>query len=199
MSSLGIMSPTVNEDVKRKHQVAIAEYFHHNRRRNSLYGLKFFSCEILNLVNCGFQIYLIDTLLGGEFSTYGLQVLHFATLDDEVLWNFTSTPSMILVSGTSRSNSTNLSKSDKMFLSELWSLRKYSEVCEQINLKIIIKRVVSMIDSTVSVSSLSTWSTTRSSSLSGSGSSYSSFCQVSTWFSGRNRTKIWPTLSLFST
>ena len=82
---LGIMSPTTNEDVKRKHQVAIAEYFHHNRRRNSLYGLKFFACEILNLLNCALQIFLIDRLLGGEFSTYGLQVLYFATLDDEVL------------------------------------------------------------------------------------------------------------------
>ena len=81
---LGVMSPTANEDVKRKHQVAIAEYFHHNRRRNSLYGLKFFGSEILNLINCGLQIYLIDSLLGEEFSTYGLRVLHFATLDDEV-------------------------------------------------------------------------------------------------------------------
>ena len=85
MSMLGVMSPTTNEDVKRKHQVAIAEYFHHNRRRNSLYGLKFFTCEILNLLNCALQIFLIDRLLGGEFSTYGLQVLYFATLDDEVL------------------------------------------------------------------------------------------------------------------
>ena len=80
----GVISPTVNEDVRRKHKVAIADYFHYNRRRNSLYGLKFFGCEVLNLLNCGLQIYLIDSLLGGEFSTYGLQVLYFVTLDDEV-------------------------------------------------------------------------------------------------------------------
>ena len=36
--------------------------------------VRFVMCEILNLLNCTLQIYLIDRLLGGEFSTYGLQV-----------------------------------------------------------------------------------------------------------------------------
>ena len=44
-----------------------------------------------------------------------------------------------------------------------------------------------MIDLMVCVFSPSTWSMTRSSSLSGSGSSYSLFSPVSTWFSGRNQ------------
>merc|ERR550519_2466887 len=37
----------------------------------------------MNLGNCYLQIYLIDRLLGGEFTTFGLQVLTFAMLDDE--------------------------------------------------------------------------------------------------------------------
>ena len=37
----------------------------------------------MNLANCSVQIYLIDQLLDGEFTTYGLQVLAFAMLDDE--------------------------------------------------------------------------------------------------------------------
>ena len=37
----------------------------------------------MNLANCSIQIYLIDRLLGGEFTTYGLQVLAFAMLNDE--------------------------------------------------------------------------------------------------------------------
>ena len=37
----------------------------------------------MNLANCSVQIYLIDRLLDGEFTTYGLQVLAFAMLDDE--------------------------------------------------------------------------------------------------------------------
>ena len=37
----------------------------------------------MNLANVSLQIFLIDRLLGGEFSTYGFQVLSFAMLDDE--------------------------------------------------------------------------------------------------------------------
>ena len=63
-----------------------------------IYLPRFVICEILNLFNCSLQIYLLDRLLGGEFSTYGLQasrdisssiltmivkVLQFALLDDE--------------------------------------------------------------------------------------------------------------------
>ena len=44
---------------------------------------RFVICEIMNLANCSIQIYLIDRLLGGEFTTYGLQVLAFAMLNDE--------------------------------------------------------------------------------------------------------------------
>ena len=35
---------------------------------------RFFICEILNLLNVSLQVYLIDSMLGGEFSTYGLNV-----------------------------------------------------------------------------------------------------------------------------
>jgi len=79
----GIISPVATEEVKKKHRVAIADYFYCNKRKHTAYGLRFVICEILNLLNCSLQIYLIDQLLGGEFSTYGLQVLHFALLDDE--------------------------------------------------------------------------------------------------------------------
>ena len=81
--SQGIVSPTANEDVKAKHCTAIAEFFYHNKKRNSLYGARFVICEMFNIVNVTVQIYLIDKLLGGEFSSYGLKVLHFAFLDDE--------------------------------------------------------------------------------------------------------------------
>ena len=65
--------------------------------------MRFVICEVFNIVNVFVQIYLIDRLLGGEFSTYGLKVsvffiqtlkiftdkfgfvkvLNFALLDDE--------------------------------------------------------------------------------------------------------------------
>ena len=69
----GVISPVANEEVKRKHKIAIAEYFHYNKKRNSIYGAKFVICEFLNIFNSSLQVYLIDKLLGGEFTTYGLK------------------------------------------------------------------------------------------------------------------------------
>ena len=99
----GISSPVANEDVRHKHVTAIGQFFYHNQRRNGIYGVRFVICEVFNIVNVFVQIYLIDRLLGGEFSTYGLKVsvffiqtlkiftdkfgfvkvLNFALLDDE--------------------------------------------------------------------------------------------------------------------
>ena len=63
-----------NEDVRHKHSVAIGQYFYHNQRRNRVYGARFVICEVINVVNLVTQIFLIDSLLGGEFSTYGFKV-----------------------------------------------------------------------------------------------------------------------------
>ena len=73
MYDVGVMSPVTNEEVKRKYKAAIAQFFLHNRRRNAAYGAKFVTCELLNIANCAAQILLIDTMLAGEFTTYGLQ------------------------------------------------------------------------------------------------------------------------------
>ena len=72
--SLGIISPVASEDVRHKHSVAIGQYFYHNQRRNRVYGARFVICEVINVVNLVTQIFLIDSLLGGEFSTYGFKV-----------------------------------------------------------------------------------------------------------------------------
>ena len=48
-----------------------------------MFFARFVCCELLNLVNCGLQVVVIDRLLGGEFSTYGLQAARLATLPDE--------------------------------------------------------------------------------------------------------------------
>ena len=63
-----------SEDVRHKHSVAIGQYFYHNQRRNRVYGARFVICEVINVVNLVTQIFLIDSLLGGEFSTYGFKV-----------------------------------------------------------------------------------------------------------------------------
>ena len=81
----GVLSPTASEDVKRKYRVSIAQYFHFNKTRNSLYGAKFVTCECLNIINCGLQILLIDQLLGGEFTSYGLQGMYTNHPPDETI------------------------------------------------------------------------------------------------------------------
>ena len=70
----GIISPVASEDVRHKHCTAIGQYFYHNQRRNGIYGVRFIICEFINIANAVLQIYLIDSLLGGEFSTYGFKV-----------------------------------------------------------------------------------------------------------------------------
>lgn len=79
----GISSPLASEDTKKKHKIAIAEYFHCNKRRHIFYGIRFVFCELLNLTNVTLHMYLVDQLLGGEFSTYGIEVLKYAFLADE--------------------------------------------------------------------------------------------------------------------
>ena len=51
--------------------------------KSYIFSPRFVACEVMNLGNVSLQIYLIDRLLGGEFSTYGLQVFQYARLDDE--------------------------------------------------------------------------------------------------------------------
>ena len=75
--SLGIISPVASEDVRQKHCTAIGQYFYHNHRRNGIYGVRFIICEFINIANAILQIYLIDSLLGGEFSSYGFKVMKY--------------------------------------------------------------------------------------------------------------------------
>ena len=70
---VGIASPVATDDVKQKHCTSIAQFFYHNQKRNGIYGARYIVCETINLANVIIQIILIDNLLGGEFSTYGLK------------------------------------------------------------------------------------------------------------------------------
>ena len=37
----GVVSPVASEDVRNRHKLAIAEYFHCNKRRHVVYGLRY--------------------------------------------------------------------------------------------------------------------------------------------------------------
>ena len=47
------------------------------------WAMKFFFCECLCFINVIVQIFLTDHFLGGEFTTYGTEVINFSNMDAE--------------------------------------------------------------------------------------------------------------------
>ena len=60
---------------------ALVRHFAHNLGRNNAYAGKYVLMEVANLVNIGFQIYMMNVFLGGEFYLYGLNMLWYITGD----------------------------------------------------------------------------------------------------------------------
>ena len=67
--------PIIDETTKKDRKEVLLNYFTENRHSHNFYAFRFFACEFLNLVNVLFQIYFMDFFLGGEFTTYGSDVL----------------------------------------------------------------------------------------------------------------------------
>jgi len=75
--------PIVEPDVKADRIKALVEYFGSNRNNHQFYAYKFYFCEILNFINVVGQIFFMDFFLGGEFTTYGTDVLSMTELQQE--------------------------------------------------------------------------------------------------------------------
>lgn len=75
--------PFVSEDVKDSRKTILVNYFIENFHLQNFYAYRFFACEILNFVNVIGQIYFVDFFLDGEFSTYGLDVIKFLSMDQD--------------------------------------------------------------------------------------------------------------------
>ena len=73
----------VDEDQKEDRKKVLVEYFVEDRGVHDMYALKFFFCEFLNLVNVIGQLFFMDFFLGGEFSTYGAEVLSMTNMEQE--------------------------------------------------------------------------------------------------------------------
>ena len=73
----------VDEDQKEDRKKVLVEYFVEDRGVHDMYALKFFFCEFLNLINVIGQLFFMDFFLGGEFSTYGAEVLSMTNLEQE--------------------------------------------------------------------------------------------------------------------
>lgn len=81
----GLDERTLEGDVdgtKTKRSI-IVNYVAKTVRTHNLYVYKFIFCEFLNLVNIIGQMYLMDSFFGGQFTTYGTEVLKFSGEDME--------------------------------------------------------------------------------------------------------------------
>lgn len=83
MLVLDLNCPVVNEEAKEERKKILLDYFSENLNRHNFYAFRFFICEALNFVNVFVQIYFMDYFLGGEFSTYGSDVLSFTEMEPE--------------------------------------------------------------------------------------------------------------------
>jgi hypothetical protein len=53
----------------------LAQYVVDSLHSHNCWALKMLFVDFLNLINVVFNIYFVDLFLGGEFSTYGMNVL----------------------------------------------------------------------------------------------------------------------------
>jgi hypothetical protein len=77
------MEPIIDEDAKADQISLIVKYFRLHRGTHAFYAMRYFGCEILNLINVIGQIYFIDMFLGYEFRTYGLDVVNMTEMEPE--------------------------------------------------------------------------------------------------------------------
>lgn len=79
---LGLDSPILTDAPKRRE--VLIKYFRNNMGAHKVYYMSYAICEVLAFFNIIMQMYLIDSFLGGEFSTYGTKVISFTDWDDSV-------------------------------------------------------------------------------------------------------------------
>ena len=83
MPSLDMNVPIIDPDVKADRKKILVDYFATNRFNHDFYAFKFFFCELLNFINVVGQIWLMDVFLGGEFTTYGSDVIAMTEISPE--------------------------------------------------------------------------------------------------------------------
>ena len=75
--------PIVDGDQKADRKKVLVDYFVEHRDGHDFYAFKFFFCEFLNLVNGIGQMFFMNFFLGGEFTTYGSDVIAMTELEQE--------------------------------------------------------------------------------------------------------------------
>merc|ERR1712032_529743 len=73
----------LHEDERVNRTTALAKFFNSTLNTHNYWAIRMLLCELLFFVNVVFNIFLIDAFLGGEFSTYGLEVATFVGQDPQ--------------------------------------------------------------------------------------------------------------------
>lgn len=71
----------LKEPKKTEKQGILVEYLLRTRGRHNAYAFRYFICEVLNFIHVILQMVFINWFLGGEFSTYGLDVIKYIDMD----------------------------------------------------------------------------------------------------------------------
>ncbi len=82
----GLNVEILSDDEREEKIDKLAEYMRTRIKHapdHQMWAFKFFMCECLNFINVMAQIFITDAFLGGEFTTYGMEVLRFASMEPE--------------------------------------------------------------------------------------------------------------------
>jgi len=81
---LGLNNPIISKEEKAEQLELLLQYLTTNFKYHNNYFFYFVFCEILNFVNVIAQMYLVDSFLGGAFSSFGFDVLNYTEMDQEI-------------------------------------------------------------------------------------------------------------------
>jgi len=84
LQNLNEPSIEYDPEITKDRRLVIVNYIIRNIQTHNIYVFKFVFCEFLNLVNIIGQMYLMDTFFGGQFTTYGSEVLSVTGQDMEL-------------------------------------------------------------------------------------------------------------------
>lgn len=81
---LNLNLPIMETEKKTEQITLLADYLKANLSYHNVYFYSFMVCEFLNFFNVIAQMYIVDSFLGGTFSTYGLDVIKHTEIDPEL-------------------------------------------------------------------------------------------------------------------
>lgn len=79
----GLDCPTVSDGAKASKKKLLLDYVVGNLHCHTIYVAVFIFCEILNFINVIGQIYFMNMFLGGQFTSYGTDVIKFTETDQD--------------------------------------------------------------------------------------------------------------------